>query len=241
MISRIPTAAIALLIFIRVIAPAVAQEAATPEAPSAELIIDDERAITPEPPREADEEPLPLMDGGSHGALPGEENIFGDDLFKFPGSVSAPSEPVIPDRPPLLEDPKEAERKLRVQFRKVKATLDPDPELLALQELADKAPTPEDHRAARRAYYALFFSKVRKADPKLSDYADRLEKSSLVILTQTRITPTIPLNPPPQPQPRPDFFPPPEYPPAVTQPAAIGDPAPLNQAQAPAIPRASGW
>lgn len=183
-----------------------------PEHPSAELVLpdvpDDERNITPEPPREPGEEPLPAMNG----TLPGEENIFGNDLFGFPGAVTAPSEPIIPERPPLLEDPQEAERKLRVQFRKVKAVLDRDPQLLALQETANIAPTPEDQRAARRAYYALFFQKVRKADPKLTDYADRLERSSLVPLYQTRITPTLPLNPPPKPQPRPEFIPPIEHP-----------------------------
>lgn len=215
MISRFSTAFIVLLLFLRSVVPLAAQEATPAEAPSAELIIADEKNIVTEPPREPGEDPLPSMDGGAHDALPSADNIFGDDLFKFPVSASEPSEPVIPERPPLLEDPQEAERKLRVQFRKVTAVLDRDPELLALRELADQAATPEDHRAARRAYYALLYSKVRKADPKLSDFADRLEKQSLVILTQTRITPTIPLNPPPQPQPRPDFFPAPEYPPAA--------------------------
>ncbi len=211
MFSRITLATAALLLTLWGAGPARAQQeqtTATNEAPSAELIIDAEKDIVAEPPREPGEEPLPAMDG----ALPGEENIFGSDLFGTPGAVTAPSEPVIPPRPPLLEDPKEAERKMRVQFRKVKAVLDRDPQLIELQEMAARAPTPEDHRAARRAYYALFFSKVRKADSKLSSYADGLERMSLAGLYQTRIEPTVPLNPPPQPQPQAKFIPPPQYP-----------------------------
>lgn len=187
-----------------------AQEAAAPtnEAPSAELIIDAEQDIAPAAPMAPGEEPLPDMNK----PLPGEENIFGQDLFGTTGMMIEPPEPQIPARPPLLEDPSEAERKTRVQFRKVKAVLDRDPQLIELQDMADSASTPEDRRAARRAYYALFFQKVRKADPKLSDYADRLEKSSLVDLYQTRIEPTVALNPPPQPQPQAKFIPKSEIP-----------------------------
>lgn len=180
----------------------------TNEPPSAELIIDAETDIAPEAPMAPGEEPLPDMNS----PLPGEENIFGSDLFGTPGAVSQPSEPVIPERPPLLEDPIEAERKMRVKFRKVKAVLDSDPQLVELEQMADTAATPEDHRAARRAYYALFFSKVRKSDPKLADYADRLEALSLSDLYQTRIEPTVPLNPPPQPQPQAKFITPSQLP-----------------------------
>ncbi len=210
MLFRITLATAALLLAPWTAGPAWAQEqqpAATNETPSAELIIDAEKDIVGEPPREPGEEPLPPMDG----ALPGEEDIFGADLFGTPGTITAPQEPVIPPRPPLLEDPREAERKMRVQFRKVKAVLDRDPQLIELQEMAARAPTPEDQRAARRAYYALLFSKVRKADAKLSDYADTLESLSLAGLYQTRIEPTMPLNPPPQPQPQAKFIPLPIY------------------------------
>ncbi len=173
----------------------------TAEAPSAELIIDAEEAVISEPSLAPGEEPLPPMDA----PFPGEDNIFGNDLFGMPDTYSPP--PAMPERPPLLEDPQESERKMRVQLRKLKAVLDREPQLFELQEMADQATTPEDRRAARRAYYALFFDKVRKADPKLADYADRLEKASLKNLYQTRIEPTLALNPPPQPQPQVQFIP----------------------------------
>lgn len=182
--------------------PSVEPASTTPaEAPSAELIIDAGEANIPEPQLAPGEEPLPPMDGG----LPGEENIFGNDLFGTPDSYTPL--PTMPTRPPILEDPKEAERKQRVQLRKIKAVLDRDSQLVELQTMADTAVTPEDRRAARRSYYALFFDKVRKQNPKLTDYADKLEKASLRDLYQTRIEPTLALNPPPLPQPQAKFIP----------------------------------
>ena len=212
MITRIILVATALGLWVF---PLRAQEADTNkpsgEAPSAELIIDAEETVVKEPALAPGEQPLPPMDG----SLPGEQNIFGQDLFGGPGMFVAPetpSEPQIPERPPLLEDPKEAERKIRVQFRKVKAVVDQDRQVLELQDMARRAPTPEDERAARRAYYTVFFQKIRKADTNLTAYADKLEAASLAPLYQTRIQPTEPLNPPPQPQPAAKFIPPPQFP-----------------------------
>ena len=78
--------------------------------------------------------------------------------------------------------------------------------------MAATAPTPEDYRAARRAYYALFFDKVRRADGTLKGYADTLEKQSLAGLFQSRVEPTWPLQEPPLPQPQAKFVPPKKYP-----------------------------
>jgi hypothetical protein len=183
-----------------------AQEAApsaTPgagEKPSAELIIDAEEAIIKEPALEPGEEALPRMDGN----FPGEDNVFGEDLFGTPAdpagalrSSGAASVPRLPPPVPVLEDPLEADR---------------DPRLIELEQMADTAPTPEDYRAARRAYYTLFFDKVRRADATLKDFTEKLEKESLSGLFQTRIEPTWPLHEPPQPQPQAKFVPPRQYP-----------------------------
>ena len=177
--------------------------AAAAEAPSAELIIDAEEEVLEEPAMEPGEQPLPPMDGD--GALPGEENNFGADLFGAPDMFMPPM-PDIPEVPPMIEDPKELERKMRVKMKRIKARLNQDPQLMELQAMAQRAPTPEDQRAARRAYYALFFEKVRKADPTLADFADKTEEGSLAGLYQTRIEPTLALNPPPQPQPQERFI-----------------------------------
>lgn len=211
-----------LAVALMAIAPvALAQETSEEETkPSAELIIDAEETIIKEPALAPGEEPLPPMDGG----LPGEQNIFGSDLFGTGTGIYAPRTPQIPARVPLLEDPQEAERKMRIRLRKIKAGLDQDPRLMELEEMADKAPTPEDYRAARRAYYTVFFDKVRRADASLKDYADKLEKESLAGLYQTRVEPTWPLRPAPEPQPRAKFVPAAEYPqqlPADEQPLAL--------------------
>lgn len=190
--------------------PASPDPAAAPppgEQPSAELIIDAEETVANEPAVPGADEPLPELEG----QLPGEQNIFGDDLFG-PGDFYSPVIPEIPSVPPVIEDPREAERKMRVKFRKLRARIEGDPDLISLKDMAERAPTPEDYRAARRAYYALFFRKVRKADGSLKDYADKLEKQSVAGLYQTRIEPTVPLNPPPEPQPAAQFIPPNQFP-----------------------------
>jgi hypothetical protein len=196
------------------------EEPAEETKPSAELIIDAEETIIQEPALAPGEEPLPPMDGG----LPGEQNIFGTDLFGTGTGIYAPRSAQVPARVPLLEDPQEAERKMRIRLRKIKAGLDRDPRLVELEEMAAKAPTPEDYRAARRSYYTVFFDKVRRADASLKNYADKLEKESLAGLYQSRIEPTSPLQPPPLPQPQAKFVPLPEYPqelPADEQPVAL--------------------
>jgi hypothetical protein len=196
------------------------EEPAEETKPSAELIIDAEETIIQEPALAPGEEPLPRMDGG----LPGEQNIFGTDLFGTGTGIYAPRSAQVPARVPLLEDPQEAERKMRIRLRKIKAGLDRDPRLVELKEIAATAPTPEDYRAARRAYYTVFFDKVRRADASLKNYADKLEKESLAGLYQSRVEPTWPLQPPPMPQPPAKFVPVPEYPqelPADEQPVAL--------------------
>lgn len=202
--------------------------------PSAELIVGAEEAVLDDPMLDVDEEPLPPL--GVDTSFPGEDDLFGPDLFGGMGMdfQETAVEPVIPDRPPIIEDPQEMQRKQRIILRRIKARLDRDPELLTLQEMADQAKTPEDYRAARRAYYALFFQKVRAANPELAAYADKLEKSSLAPLYQTRVEPTFAMNPPPQPQPDPRFIPPPQFLPADAfpdeLPVALPDESPPEEA-----------
>jgi len=200
--------------------PQASPEAAPADAPSAELINEAEETIVTDPALPPGEEPLPALEGGP---LPGEENIFGDDLFG-PTDFYSPSMPSVPETPPIIEDPAELERKIRVKFRKLRARLQGDPQLAALKEMAERAPTPEDYRAARRSYYALFFNKVRAADSSMKDYADRLERESIADLYQTRIEPTVALNPPPEPQPQAQFIPANQFPdllPADEEPVAL--------------------
>jgi len=214
--ARWPTALFLVLLSVTTLLAQEPGPAVTPdtgEKPSAELIVEAEEAVIKEPALEPGEQALPRMDGN----FPGEDNIFGDDLFGTPsdqdgalrGNGRAPS---LPTSIPLLEDPLEAERKMRISLAKIKARLGRDPELVALEQMAAAAPTPEDYRAARRTYYTLFFDKVRRADNTLNDFADKLEKESLSGLFQTRVTPTWPLREPPRPLPQARFVPPNQYP-----------------------------
>lgn len=170
----------------------------TNSSPSAQLITSPEETVLGAPSLEPGEEPLPNMDG----SIPGDANLFGEDLLGPGTGAYAPREPTaIPPRLPVLEDPIEAERRMRIRLRRIKAVLDRDPRLVELQEMADRAATPEDRRAARRAYYTLFFDKVRRADSSLTKFVAPMEKKALADLYQRRVEPTVPLNPPPQPQP----------------------------------------
>lgn len=177
--------------------PARAQESTTNAAPSAELITPAETTVLQEPALEPGEEPLPQMNA----PIPGDANLFGQDLLGPGTGEYAPRDPQIPPRPPVLEDPLEKERKMRIRLRQLKAGIERDPRIVQLQEMADAAPTPEDRRAARRAYYTLFFDQVRRADPSLKAFADKLERQSLGNLFQRKVEPTWPLQPPPEPQP----------------------------------------
>ena len=121
-----------------------AQEGGTDkgEKPSAELIVEAEERIIKEPTLEPGEESLPRMDGN----FPGEDNIFGDDLFGDPsgsmrGGSSSPA-PRLPAAVPVLEDPLETERKMRIRLGKLQARLARDPGLVELEQLAATAPTP---------------------------------------------------------------------------------------------------
>ena len=178
------------------------------QTPSAELIIEAERDVLTQPALFPGEEPLPPLDEN----FPDEENLFGPDLFNTGEAYQPSSEAIIPLRTPLLEDPQEVQRKMRIKFRKIKAVLEREPRLSELKQMVTSAPTPEDYRAAQRAYYALFFDQVRHRDKSLSQYADSLEEMALATLYQTRIEPTVALASPPDPQPQARFIPEPEYP-----------------------------
>ena len=196
-----------------------AQEA---EKPSALLINEAESTVVSDPGFDLTQEPLPAMDV----PLPENDNIFGEALYAPEDIMQEPRAPVIPAAMPSLEDPFEKERKQKIRLRQIRARLQSDPRLEELRVMAERAPTPEDYRAARRAWYALFFDRVRRADASLKDLADKLEKQSLAGLYQTRIEPTWPLEPAPQPQPQARFVPPREFPdlPADEEPVRFSGP-----------------
>lgn len=119
-----------------------------------------------------------------------------------------PNQLVPTDGTPIPVDPRtlaasdeEQERKVKVRYQKVRAQAEQDSDITSLLGKAKSAETFEGERAAYRAYYQLLFKKMRKLDASLTKKCDLMEKTYLARLAQTRVEPTIPLEPPPKPEP----------------------------------------
>lgn len=134
--------------------------------------------------------PQELTEDASALELPTEETFPATDL---PPLDVAPALPNLPVGEPA--------RQLTARYKAVRIKVDKDPAVVALKEAADKAKTFEDERAALREYYRLLFKKIRETDKSLIARANALENAYLERLSQTRVEPTIPLNPPPTPAP----------------------------------------
>jgi hypothetical protein len=156
--------------------------------------------------------------------IPGEpgqpgESVFIEEEVSLTGEMPAPSEAdqdyidpnaLVPDLPigPAPIDPRtaalagaEQERKLKVAYREARTKAEKDPAIISLREKAETAKTFEGERAAYREYYRALFRKMRQLDKSLAKKCDLMEKTYLAKLAQTRIEPTIPLEPPPKPEP----------------------------------------
>lgn len=153
--------------------------------------------------------------------VPGQpaESILVEEEISLTGEMPAPSEAdadyidpnaLVPDLPsgPAPVDPRtaalagaEQERKLKVRYREVRTKAEKDPAIASLREQAETAKTFEGERAAYREYYRALFRKMRQLDKSLAKKCDLMEKTYLAGLAQTRIEPTIPLEPPPKPEP----------------------------------------
>lgn len=125
-----------------------------------------------------------------------------------PDSTFADPNAVIPSEAPAGTAPSSAgpstleiERKQKIRYQEVRAQVEKDPDVRSLLEQSKKAKSFEDERAALREYYRLLFKKIRKADKDLAAHCDKLERAYIARLAQTRLEPTIPLNPPPTPAP----------------------------------------
>jgi flagellar biosynthesis/type III secretory pathway protein FliH len=138
--------------------------------------------------------------------LPGEplpdgfDDMPSDDLFAVPNEFVPPPAPAI-DPAALAAASQERERKLDKAYVRARTEAEKDPSLIPLLEQARTATTFEAERAAYRAYYRGLFAKIRKLDKSLSERCDKLEEAYLRRLAQTRLEPTIPLEPPPKPEP----------------------------------------
>jgi hypothetical protein len=94
----------------------------------------------------------------------------------------------------------EQDRKIKILYREVRTKAEKDAAVVSLREKAETAKTFEGERAAYREYYRALFKKMKQLDKSLTKKCDTMEKAYLYRLSQNRIEPTIPLEPPPKPQ-----------------------------------------
>lgn len=153
------------------------------------------------------EDVIPLPDESAPAETPivseGELSTDGDAAFLDPATAPTEDLAVNPDLPPAPTGPTSSElsRNQRVRYQEVRTQAEKDPAVLAMREKAAKARTFEDERAALREYYRLLFARMRKIDKSLSARCNVMERAYIARLAQSRLEPTIPLNPPPTPEP----------------------------------------
>jgi hypothetical protein len=127
--------------------------------------------------------------------MPDEAYTEPDALIPDAGPVGPPPAPVT------FESTQEKARQLSIRYRDVRVQVEKDPKVASLREQAERARTLEDQRAAMREYYRLLFKKIASVDKSLAEKCKVMETAYLRRLTQERLEPTIPLNPPPTPEP----------------------------------------
>lgn len=188
--------------------------APTPEAvPAPEPAPTPETTPTPEAtPRDQDFINLPTdtpsqasdVISGSQISLSGENlpTEQSDKEFLDPNQL-LPTDPAPAAIDPrtLAASGEEQERKVKIRYQQVRAKAELDPDVASLLAKAKTARTFEAERAAYRKYYELLFKKMKKLDSTLAKKCDLMEKTYLSRLAQSRIEPTIPLEPPPKPEP----------------------------------------
>jgi len=192
-------------------APAAATEPTPSPAATAGTAPADPAAPVEKKSESEDVIPLPPESGAAEAPMVSETDVApvnkpGTDLA-LPDSAFADPNSVIPDgssaMPPAPSGPSasEIERKLKVRYKEVRIEVEKDPAVRSLWEQAQSAKTFEDERAALREYYRLLFKKMKKVDKDLTARCEVMERAYIARLAQSRVEPTIPLNPPPTPEP----------------------------------------
>jgi len=115
------------------------------------------------------------------------------------GTADSDNAPPAPAKP--VENKFEQDRKLQVRYQQVKLQALKDADIRSLHEQADAAKTDEMKRQALREYYRLLFAKMTAIDGTLKDKCDVMQQAYLRRLGQYRVSPSIPLHPPPTPEP----------------------------------------
>lgn len=154
--------------------------------------------IIPLPPEPGAAE-MPIVSDTEVPTTPNLSGPAADSSFADPNAVI----PTDASLAPAAAGPssQEIERKLKIRYQEVRIQVDKDPDVLSLLKQSKAAKSSEDERAALREYYRLLFKKMKKADKELTTKCDIMERAYIARLAQTRVEPTIPLNPPPTPKP----------------------------------------
>lgn len=129
--------------------------------------------------------------------------IESDRDFVDPNAVIPGESTDISSIAPRPAGPSEEEqdRKLKILYREVRTKAEKDASVVSLREKAETAKTFEGERAAYREYYRTLFRKMKQIDKSLTKKCDLMQDAYLARLAQSRIEPTIPLEPPPKPEP----------------------------------------
>lgn len=122
-----------------------------------------------------------------------------DAAFTDPNAIIPDVAP--PSMPTALDNEQEKARALSIRYREVRVKVEKDPKVASLFSQAETAKSDEDKRAALREYYRLLFKKMVEIDKTLEARCKTMEDAYIRRLAQTRLEPTIPLNPPPTPEP----------------------------------------
>ena len=83
-------------------------------------------------------------------------------------------------------------QRLRVEWRQLKNKVANNPDLIAIKRSADAARTDLEKREKLRAYYKLYFARVRQfpMSPEMKQYVDAMQASQLGLTAQSRVRPS---------------------------------------------------
>ncbi len=164
-------------------------------------------SASPEPAPAPAEDVIPLegqpapVEGGAPLDTQDIAPALPDAAYTDPNAI-IPDEPLAPPAlPTAAENLQEKARQISIRYKEVRVQVEKDPQVASLMNQAKAAKTMEDERAALRAYYRLLFQKMVAIDKSLAEKCQVMESAYLYRLSQHRLEPTIPLNPPPTPEP----------------------------------------
>jgi hypothetical protein len=83
-------------------------------------------------------------------------------------------------------------QRLRVEWRQLKNKVVNDPDLIAIKRAAEAARTDLEKREKLRAYYKLYFARVRQfpMSPEMKQHVDAMQASQLGLTAQSRVRPS---------------------------------------------------